>query len=147
MKINWGTAIAIFYTCFVLAMVLMVVKSSQNKMDLVQENYYQKDLDYENFRSKRQNAKQLSQAISIQYSLSENAIELSFPQEMQALKGTLTLFRPANKTLDQTFVLKLNQEAKMSIPVDQNIPAGLWRVQIDWESKGDHYFKEESISI
>ncbi|MFT5167750.1 MAG: hypothetical protein ACI8P3_002988 [Saprospiraceae bacterium] len=147
MKLHWGNYIAIFYTCFVCAMIFMVFKSTQNKMDLVQENYYQKDLDYESFRSKRQNSTELSEQVSVSYSIANKAIELSFPEEMKTLKGKLILFRPSNKLLDKTFLLKLDKHSKMSIPVDGDIPPGLWKVQLDWEAQGSNYYKEESIVI
>lgn len=147
MKLHWGNYIAIFYTCFVIAMVFMVFKSSQNQMDLVQENYYQKDLDYESFRSKRQNSTELSEQVSVSYSVTNNAIELTFPEGMKTLSGKLVLFRPSDKQLDKTFILKLDQQSKMSIPIDGDIPPGLWKVQLDWEAEGNNYYKEESIFI
>jgi hypothetical protein len=147
MKLHWGNYIAIFYICFMGAMIFMVIKSTQNKMDLVQENYYQKDLDYENFRSKRQNSTVLTNQVSVHYSTASKSIELSFPEEMKTLTGKLTLFRPSNKQLDKTFILKLDQQSKMSIPVDGDIPPGLWKIQLDWEAQGDNYYKEEAIVI
>ena len=147
MKITWGTGIAIFYVCFMAAMIFMVIKSSQNKMDLVQENYYQKDLVYEQFRSKRQAAANLDKAVQVAYRLDNNSLELIFPKEIQKPSGTLTLFRPSNKFLDQSFELPAIQDSKMTIPLDSKIAKGLWRIQIDWEMEGQQFYTEQSIVI
>ena len=147
MKLNWGTAIAIFYTCFVIAMVTMVVRSTQNKMDLVQENYYEKDLAYESFRAKRQNASVLTEKADIKYSIAEQAVEIALPKGMSAAKGKLNFFRPSNKQLDTSFELEVNEKGQMLIPVNQKIKPGLWRIQLDWEYEGQAYFQETSIVI
>ena len=47
MKINWGTGIFIFYSLFVGALVFQLVKSFQYDNSLVVENYYEKDLNYQ----------------------------------------------------------------------------------------------------
>ncbi len=147
MKINWGTAIAIFYTCFVIAMVTMVVRSTQNKMDLVQENYYEKDLTYESFRAKRQNAAVLTETVAIKYSIAEESIQINLPEGMSTAKGKLIFFRPSDKKLDTSFDLEVDEKGQMRIPVNQKIIPGLWRVQLDWEYEGQAYFQETSIVI
>ncbi len=147
MKINWGTGIAIFYSCFVAIMIFMVVKSSQNNVHLVQENYYQKDLGYEEFRSKRQNSTELSTPVTIKLNNDQNTMEFSFPKDMKEVKGKLLFFRPSNKYMDKTYDLKLDGNSKMILPLDATIPSGLWRIKIDWESQGKYFYKEESIVI
>ena len=147
MKINWGTGIAIFYTCFVAAMLFMVIKSSQNNVHLVEENYYQKDLNYEAFRLKRQNSSEMASKVLIQYSDKNNSLELAFPKEMKDIKGKLTFFRPSNKYLDKTFELKLSKNSTMSILIGKNMPGGKWQIQVDWESLGEKFYKEKTIII
>ena len=147
MKFNWGTGIAIFYSCFVIVMVSMVILSAQNKVHLVQDNYYDKDLNYESFRQKRQNASQLADQITIQFLQSQRLIQVEFPKQMKKATGTLILFRPSNKFLDKKYNLQLNEKMQMNIPLDNTIRPGLWHVQIDWENEGVNYFKEETISL
>jgi hypothetical protein len=147
MKLNWGTSIAIFYSCFVVAMVFMVFRSTQNKMDLVQENYYAKDLAYESFRQKRQNSDELKETVAIKYSIADKAIQVHFPEGMKTATGEIFLFRPSNKSMDTKIKLKVDESGQMSIPVEQKFKPGLWRVQLDWEANGQQYFKEESIVI
>jgi hypothetical protein len=147
MKLNWGTGIAIFYSCFVLIMIFMVIKSKQNQAHLVQEDYYQKDLKYEEFRLKRQNSTQISNQVDITYNPAEKNIQLNFPDDMMNASGKVSLFRPSNKYLDKSYKLKLNSLAEMRIPVTKDMPKGLWRVKLDWENQGTGYYMEEDIIL
>lgn len=147
MKLNWGTGIAIFYSCFVLVMIFMVIKSAQNQSHLVQEHYYQKDLNYESFRQKRQNATNMSEQVKINFAASQKAIHITFPDQMVGATGKVSLYRPSNKFLDKSFDLKLNEQSSMSIPVPKEMAKGLWKVQVDWSSKGKQYYSEENLVL
>lgn len=147
MKINWGTGIAIFYTCFMAAMIIMVIKSTQNNVQLVQENYYDKDLNYEEFRLKRENASNLSVPIEIKYLTSTKNIQVIFPDNTEDISGQISLFRPSNKFLDKQFKISVNASGKMEIPVDKSFQNGLWKVQVEWLNQGKSYFSEQSIVI
>ena len=147
MKLNWGTAIAIFYTCFVIAMVSMVIKSTHHKPHMVQDNYYEKDLNYEAFRQKRENASQMQEQVLVDYLSAEQLIRLSFPKSTSEISGKIAFFRPSNSKLDKTFALELDQDAQMNIPVSPNMLKGLWKVQINWEQSGQHFYKESTVVL
>ncbi len=147
MKLNWGTGIAIFYSAFVLVMIFMVVKSAQNQSHLVQEHYYDKDLNYEEFRQKRENARDVKRQVSIRYEKTERRIYFDFPKDIDAATGDIALYRPSNKFLDKKFKITLDEEKRMYIPVTREIPAGLWRIQVDWEAGGRKYFQEKTMVL
>ncbi|MBT8189385.1 MAG: FixH family protein [Bacteroidia bacterium] len=147
MKLNWGSGIAIFYTLFVIVMITMVVKSTQNKVHLVQENYYEKDLNYEEFRKKRENGQTVKDQIIIKYHKKDKILNISLPKTMNIATGELALFRPSNKFLDKKFKLKLDDNASMDIQLERSLTTGLWQVQLDWESGGKSYYVEESLVL
>ena len=147
MKLNWGTGIAIFYGAFVLVMIFMVVKSAQNQSHLVQEHYYDKDLNYEEFRQKRENARDVKRQVAISYSRADQRIYFDFPKDIGEASGEVALYRPSNKFLDKSFKIRLDDNKRMFIPVTREIPAGLWRIQVDWEAGGRKYFQEKSMVL
>lgn len=147
MKINWGSGIAIFYTLFVVVMILMVVKSSQNKPRMVQKNYYEKDLNYEAFRQKRENGDKVKDLIDIQYQAGLNKVKISFPGNLQNIEGNVVMFRPSNEYLDKSYPLKLDSMGDMFIPLDKNTARGQWKLQIDWTTSDQEYYNEEVIII
>ena len=58
MKINWGYRIFIVYFLFVIGILTLSYKSSQQKFDLVQQDYYGAELKYQTVidASRRANA-------------------------------------------------------------------------------------------
>ena len=146
MKINWGTGIAIFYALFVVIMIYMVVSASQNSVDPVQKNYYDKDLNYEAFRKSRENTILLDKEIDIKYQKSTENIEIHFPKEMTDISGQVTLYRPSNKFQDKHFKIFTNEHNAMVISTKE-LSSGLWRVLIDWNSGANSYFKEQRITL
>jgi len=147
MKLNWGSGIAIFYSLFVLVMITMVVKSTQNKAHMVQDNYYDKDLNYESFRQKRQNGMAYKNTLNINYNQSDRKILISFPEQLAEAKGELKLFRPSNQYLDKNYPIRLDSNGQMFIHVEDNMVRGKWRVMLDWQFAGTDYYNEETIVI
>ncbi len=47
MKFNWGHKLFLVYSLFVVGILLLCFKSSQQKFDLVQEDYYGAELKYQ----------------------------------------------------------------------------------------------------
>lgn len=147
MKLNWGNGIAIFYICFMIAMIFMVVKSAQNRVDLVQENYYEKDLNYEAFRQSRANAKAMVDPIQVSYLAKERHLSISFPSAMQNAIGEIALFRPSNKYMDKKYHLKLDDQSQMTISLPPDMRKGLWYVKVDWIHQDKSYYSEQSIVL
>ena len=145
MKLNWGTSIAIFYSLFMAIMIFMVIRATQDKVQLVQENYYDKDLNYEAFRVSRANAEALVEKINFEV-FAEDRLLISFPNEKTDVEGTVTLYRPADRNLDQKFTLDLDQENNMAIGTT-SLTKGLWRVRLDWNMHGKSYYQEEIITL
>ena len=142
MKLNWGTGIAIFYTIFVISLVSVVIISARNNVDLVEKEYYKKDINYEAFRVKRENGKLLSQGLDI--GIKNDQLIFSFPKELGKVKGTIHLFRPSNSKLDAFIPIDLDEDNNMTVAIDK-YPKGLWRTKTEWEVNGIHYFNEEKI--
>ena len=59
MKISWGTGIAIFYSFFVIAMLVFVYAATKQDNSLVSDTYYEEDLSYQKKLDKMQRTNQL----------------------------------------------------------------------------------------
>ncbi len=146
MKFHWGTGIALFYSLFVIAMVSMVVRSAQIDIELVQDNYYKHDLNYESFRKKRQNGQQNKVVLQLKQLSEQQQLHLSFPEANNAINGLVKLYRPSDYRKDLTYPIQVNEVGEMLIPT-QGITPGHWRVQVDWEAAGQTYFQETELSL
>ena len=146
MKINWGWSIAIFYSLFVVVMVGMVIMSSRQEINMVQDHYYEKDLNYEAFRKSRENGAQLVSQKMVTYDPAKRSISLAFPSSLASVSGNVTLYRPSNQALDKNWPVTLDDRGIMHINTNDLIP-GLWRILVDFESSGTSYYHEQAIII
>ena len=76
---NWGYKILIIYSAFVLGIVFMVYKSTQQNIDLVTTDYYAKELVYQDRIDEAKRTSLLSAPVTI---VEKNRqLEVTFPKE------------------------------------------------------------------
>ncbi|NND34973.1 MAG: hypothetical protein HKN76_20470 [Saprospiraceae bacterium] len=144
MKINWGTGLAIFYATFVIVMIAIVVKASRTDINMVQENYYDHDLNYEAFRKSRENGSQ--DKTTINYVAASQEIIIQFDQSLTDIAGQIKLYRPSDHQKDQNLVIDLDTKNRMHLDV-KGAAKGYWKVLIDYEHQGKKYFKEQVVIL
>lgn len=145
MKLNWGSGIAIFYTLFVVTMVYMVVRASQTDVNMVQDNYYDQDINYEAFRKSRQNGMEEG-LLSIEYQSGQKNVKIQFPEATAEIDGSVQLYRPSNQSWDKNLKIAVDASNAMEVAVDQ-LPKGYWKIVVRWDSKGKSYYKEEPLIL
>ena len=144
MKLNWGTGIAIFYTIFVISLLSIVILSSRNNVDLVEKEYYQKDINYEKFRKKRENESLLSKGLEVKKN--DGNITLHFPGIEKNITGQIHFFRPSNSKLDNIIPIVLDADHNMIISTEK-YAKGLWRLMTEWEVNSHSYYNEQKIIL
>lgn len=146
MKFNWGTGIAAAYTIFALAMVGLVIKSTQHDVNLVKKEYYDDDINYQSHFNKLQNEKNLTTDLKIDLITEGVDLSIKFPTETPQPTGKITFFRPSKTGIDKTLDIQVNEKNEMIIPTSI-LKDGLWKVQVDWQANGKTFYKEQNILI
>ncbi len=146
MKFNWGMGIALFYCIFAAALFFQVYKSTQYDNSLVIEDYYAKDIAYQEQYDKLENTMTLSQDIVFVKNRETARIELHFPQETQQPTGEILFFNPAKANLDFTVEIDANGKNVQSIPLDR-LRSGMWKVKVDWQANGKKFYSEKIVNI
>lgn len=146
MKINWGTGIVIAFICFIGFILFFVIKMSTNKKyehDLVTEEYYKEELQYQKDIDKLNNAKTLN--VNISYKKISEGLIIQFPKDFEPEKitGKVFLYRPSNKQLDFETPISLSN-TYLLIP-DKRLLDGRWNIKIDWQYRGKSYLYKEFI--
>ena len=147
MKINWGTGIVlafIGFMCFIMYFVVKVNTDKKYDHDLVTEDYYKEELDFQNDINKETNAKNLSENISLKKT--EEGLEIIFPETftINNISGKVFLYRPSNKQLDFETPISLSNH-NLLIP-DKRLLDGRWNIKVDWQYNGKSYlFKKEIV--
>ncbi len=146
MKINWGTGIVLAFIGFISFIMYFVIAMSTNKKiesDLVTENYYGQELEFENDLTKQKNAQKLKENITWQQT--QEGLVFTFPSDMNPseISGKVFLYRPSNKQLDFESSISLS-EHNLLIP-DKRLLDGRWNIKVDWQYKGSSYVYKKEI--
>lgn len=147
MKINWGTGIVLAFIAFISFIMYFVINMTVNKKyehDLVTENYYGKELQFQDDINKLELSKTLKE--NIVWKRTPEGITIVFPASISSedIVGTVSFYRPSNKQLDFETTISL-KDHHMLIP-DESLVGGRWNLSIDWQVKDTSYLYKTDIS-
>ena len=147
MKINWGTGIVLAFIGFISFIMYFVINMNINKKydhDLVTEDYYKQELNFQNDLNKENNAKSLEKDLT--WKKTKEGILIMFPNnlDIKNIKGKVFLYRPSNKQLDFESAISLSSH-NLLIP-DKRLLDGRWNLKVDWEYKGEAYLLKKEIT-
>ncbi len=133
-KFNWGHGIAValaLFIAFILFMIL-VFPNGQNNSELVSQDYYQDELNYQQVIDAKNNADKLTE--KLQYLQTPEGIKIVFPALgiPDEKKVEFELFRTDDSNLDVKKELTLNSENAILIPA-KVISKGSYTLKIKWQ--------------
>jgi hypothetical protein len=145
-KFNWGHGLVLSFILFAIGTFVMVYIAMTTKVDLVTDDYYEKELRYQQQIDIMNNSNDLDEKISI--SFSDDTIMVRYPKigDWNSYRGTVSLFRPSDKSKDSTIVVALDSSFRQSIH-SAALAAGLWRMKIAWSVDGKEYYHEQPLMI
>jgi hypothetical protein len=146
MKLNWGLGILIVLALFIAFIVNLVYKSSMVNVDLVSDNYYEREVKYQEQIDREKNSLMLKNDINI--IKNHDFIEIVYPVEFDAqeISGSVQFFKPDDANLD--FLLDVRaSELNSQIINTRAFKQGWWDVNISWSYRGKDYFKREKILL
>lgn len=140
---NWGTKIIIGMLSFMsFILVLMVLMFRSDTDALVENDYYEKGLKYdETYRLKEQvlldNAKP-------EVSVAEKSMTVAF---QTASRGTIKFVRTSDQRQDRSLDFQTKAGNKIEIPL-ATLPDGQWKLIVNWKSRdGKAYLNEQEVII
>lgn len=125
-------------------MVFLAVKSHQQTIDLVSEDYYAQEVKYGQRMEEMKNEQALEEPVAMKQE--GNALFIHFPKLPAKIEGTVQLFRPSDKRFDQEAALVLNEENQHIISL-KDLPRGYYRVKVSWQAGAAPYYTEETVFI
>jgi len=147
-KSGWGVGIFVFYGLFMVFILALVLFVSIQDIQLVEDDYYAKDLKYQEHIDKLNATSSLTEQIQMKVKSDTRHIIFDFPSEIkpESISGTIFLVRPSNARLDTSFTIELDDSGIQTISTER-MARGNWRVRIDWQSDTLHFFNENVIFI
>lgn len=146
MKINWGTGIVLAFIGFISFIMYFVINMNTNKKydhDLVTEDYYKQELEFQNDINKEKNAKNLAE--NLNWKKTNEGLTIQFPEDLEinSITGKVFLYRPSNKQFDFETPISLSNH-NLLIP-DKSLLDGRWNIKVDWQYKGKSYLYKKEI--
>ena len=147
MKINWGTGVVIAFILFISFILFFVIKATTQKKydyDLVSEEYYKDELNYQSDIDKLTNTKLLN--IEITTTKTKDGIEINFPATYitESIEGNVSLYRPSNQSLDFDIPFVLSKRTTLLIP-DNKLVDGRWDIKLSWNQHHKEYLYKKEI--
>lgn len=144
-KFNWGYKIIFIYAAFVVGILFMVYKSSQQKFDLVEKDYYAAELKYQDVIDASARAKALGGELIVKFE--SDTIKLILPSVFNGVnvKGKAHLYYAADKLQDKRFEFEtLNAYAAFKVG---NPKKGSYTIKLDLVKSGVAYHYEQKIFL
>jgi len=146
MKINWGTGIVIAFLCFISFILYFIITMSVDDkydFDLVTEDYYGQELEFQEDLNKEENSKMLTTNLS--WKKSNEGVIINFPKDIdyKNITGTVFLYRPSNKQFDFEIPISLSKQ-NLLIP-DKRLLGGRWNIKVDWKFNDNSYIYRTEI--
>lgn len=141
-KLNWGHWIAIVLGVFLILNVIVVVFTFSQDVELVTDNYYEKELKYQDELGKMNKA--LSLPDSLKLTMNKYELLIEYPQSILQNKvtGTVHLYRPDQKKFDYDVEVKYDDAGKQLLNMSGKAP-GKWKISITInDGEHDYIFKD-----
>lgn len=144
-KINWGHKIVFIYGAFVIGILFMVYKSSQQKFDLVENDYYAAELKYQDVIDAAARAKALGGDLIVKQAADSIKIELPTVFNGVNVKGKAHLYYAADQQQDVSFDFEtINAFAVVKM---NNRKKGNYTLKLDLMKSGVAYYYEQKIVL
>jgi hypothetical protein len=142
-KLNWGHKLTFFMLAFMLFIIVMVYQISVQKVDLVDENYYERGMLYQSDINKYAASKEVPHELSY-----NNTVKLLLfkVNDKQTFAGTLTLYRPNDASLDVTVPFQLDSLGCYTYQTS-NLKKGVWKATFEWTFGGKLMATEKQILL
>lgn len=147
MKFNWGTGIVLAFVAFIIFILYFVVLSfrdPESNHDLVTEDYYKKELTYQQDIDAAGNLNKTGARIEVVKTAEGLLIGFPEPFAPEKIKGTISLYRPSNKQLDFKTPIQLS-ERQLLIPRSRLLD-GRWDIRIEWNYEGKPYLLQQKLT-
>jgi hypothetical protein len=143
MKFNWGHKILLVYALFIVGIMLLVYKSTQQKFELVQKDYYADELKYQNVIDASQKAKDLGGELKIVRNGGNLIVVLPDGFKHALVKGAAHLYYAADSKRDISKSFETNN-GEFNITLF-SINSGAYTLKLDVEMDGAQYYYEQKL--
>lgn len=132
---SWGYKILLTYVIFIGLILFMVFTASKQSNELIDDHYYEKELQYQKILDGHQNLAALPE--KIQFKKNGETLQLKFPSGATAPGnvGKIEFICFSDKSKDRLFAFDPDSSGIILIPLNQLVQAQ-YQVRMEWENAG-----------
>lgn len=138
---NWGTKLVIgmvTFMAFIITLAVIMMRSDSD--DLVDQDYYQKGIEYDKDYIRKNRVKEDNAEPEI---IVDKSLKITFKNPA---KGTIRFLHASKQTEDKVLSIDSGTENTVNIPLDE-FSTGHWKVMLEWESSDKGYMFQKDIII
>ncbi len=124
----------------------MIIRVSGERIELVTEDYYEKELKYQDEINALRNAATLKKEMTFEQKGNQVLIQLPLALIQDSIKGSVHFYKPSDKKGDKLYLLKPDKKNILSFPVS-DLHNGLYKITVDLEYLGEDYKIKSDIYI
>lgn len=139
----WPYAIILVFVCFAVFIGQFVYRSIQNPTNLVDKNYYQNELDYQDVIDAKSKGLGVKNRMNVR--LENKVLIIDFVEDWKDVSGQVYLYNPIGneKDIKQAFSIKESQ-LKMKL---RGLVNGVWVLKLGFNHEGEDYYLEEKLNV
>ncbi len=144
----WRRGIILAIACSMVFFAGLAIWASIGDVELVYDNYYAKDVVFEEQIERVARTDALSHKPSFVYNQESQVLTLTFPSEIRHISpvGEVLMFRPADLHKDRLFDIALEGDTLQAFSLP-DLAKGLWRIKLSWSSSGVEYYLEQMLMV
>jgi hypothetical protein len=142
MKMNWGKALFLVMTAFMLFILGMCYFFYTAPLDAYDHQYYEKGLAFDHDYNREVQVYK-DHAVPVIKSDNENLV-VTFSKPVNS--GKITMSRPNNSAMDRVFVVNNTAMNKFFIRL-KNIAKGEWQLVFDWQAGKKTYLYQKEVYL
>lgn len=146
MKFNFGHGVIVVLSLFALMLGWFMVRAIANAEELVTENYYEKELLFQQDLDKLERAAAHGEAVRME--VKDQQLRITFPAALRgkAISATLEMMRPSDARADQRMELQASPEGTLAVPV-AGWMRGRYRARLEWRVDGSEHLSEQHVTV
>ena len=141
---NWGKAIIAAFILFAAFIGTLVTICVRQDINLVTEEYYREEIDYQRQIDRMAHTAMLSDKPSI--TVEQGNVKVAYTNFPKIQQGALELFRPSDARLDRQFKLTTTTGPAQTFSTE-GLDGGMYRARLRWTMDGQEYFLEQVIYL
>lgn len=143
----WPVSIIVFFVLAIIFIVTYTAWAMRQREDLVSENYYEHEVRFQSHLDSMNRSQSLATQTVVTFEPVQQVIVITLPAaQMRGATGNIHLYRPSDARLDREVPLGLNPEGIQRLD-SKKLPAGLWKVRVQWSSNGQEYFIDQPVVV